>query len=249
MVQSEFLEKVVIFGGLNGDQLERVRGYCREREFRYGNRLFREGEMADRQWIVAEGQVDLRFDLPGEPTSVKNTISSISAPEPFGWSGLVEPNRYRLSAYCATRRCKVVTIRRDDLVRLFDEDDGLGFKVMSNLANIIGRRFDHLAKSTKDAPYATVKITVHMDTCGIAAGARGVMAALLDEMDRVERPDIQVEVSGCIGNCSNHPNVTVSIEYQDPVVYQRMDSEKMRSVFRNHVLRGEVQNAFVLVET
>ncbi|MBW1682673.1 MAG: (2Fe-2S) ferredoxin domain-containing protein, partial [Deltaproteobacteria bacterium] len=55
---------------------------------------------------------------------------------------------------------------------------------------------------------ATVKITVHMGTCGIAAGAREVMDALMEEMAETERDDIQVVSSGCMGMCSSEPNVT-----------------------------------------
>ena len=48
---------------------------------------------------------------------------------------------------------------------------------------------------------ATVKITVHMGTCGIAAGAREVMDALLEELAATDREDIRVVTSGCLGMC------------------------------------------------
>lgn len=249
MTHQEFLGKVSIFRGLDTSQLDKVAASCSEKDFRHGDRLFIEGETADHQWIVKEGQVDLRFDLPGHATSVKNTISSISAGEPFGWSSLVAPNRYTLSAYCATRQCRIIVIKRDDLLDMFENDADIGFVVMSNLAGIIGRRFDHLARSAMDAPFAMVSITVHLATCGIAAGAREVMTALMDEMAKVERPDIRIETKGCIGKCSTEPNVTVAIEYEDPVIYQLMNADKMRTVFKKHVLKGEVQPEFALSDT
>ena len=95
---------------------------------------------------------------------------------------------------------------------------------------------------------AKIKITVHMGTCGIAAGAREVMTALIEEMAEVDRPDIRIVSSGCIGMCSSEPNVTVEIEKQDPFVYQRMDANKMRQVFRRHVLLGEVQTDFAMAK-
>jgi NADP-reducing hydrogenase subunit HndB len=55
-----------------------------------------------------------------------------------------------------------------------------------------------------------------------------------------------VESSGCIGKCPTEPNVTIEIEGQDPVVYQKMDAEKMRQVFHQHVLGGQIQTYFVL---
>jgi len=93
---------------------------------------------------------------------------------------------------------------------------------------------------------ATVKITVHMGTCGIAAGAREVMDALLEELAASDRQDIRVVTSGCMGMCSSEPNVTVEIQNQDPVIYEAMDRNKMRQVFKRHVLLGEVQSDFAL---
>ncbi|MFZ7112141.1 MAG: (2Fe-2S) ferredoxin domain-containing protein [Desulfatiglandales bacterium] len=93
---------------------------------------------------------------------------------------------------------------------------------------------------------ATVKITVHMGTCGIAAGAREVMNALLEEMAETDREDIRVITSGCMGMCSSEPNVTVEVQNHDPVIYQLMDANRMRQVFKRHVLKGEVQTDFAL---
>jgi NADP-reducing hydrogenase subunit HndB len=93
---------------------------------------------------------------------------------------------------------------------------------------------------------ATVKITVHMGTCGIAAGAREVMDALLEELAAADRQDIRVVNSGCMGMCSSEPNVTVELQGHEPVIYQHMDRNKMRQVFKRHVLLGEVQTGFAL---
>ena len=95
----------------------------------------------------------------------------------------------------------------------------------------------------------TTKITVHMGTCGIAAGAREVMDALLEEMAQSERQDIRVVTSGCMGMCSSEPNVTVELQDKEPILYQHMDRKKMRQVFKRHVLEGEVQTDFALART
>jgi len=92
----------------------------------------------------------------------------------------------------------------------------------------------------------SVKVTVHMGTCGIAAGAREVMDALLQEVTEAKRSDIRVITSGCMGMCSSEPNVTVEISGKEPVIYQHMDRNRMRQVFKRHVLLGEVQTDFAL---
>ena len=54
-----------------------------------------------------------------------------------------------------------------------------------------------------------VKITVHMGTCGIAAGARDIMSAVLKEIETRNLNDILVTNSGCAGLCSKEPMITI----------------------------------------
>lgn len=93
-------------------------------------------------------------------------------------------------------------------------------------------------------PRAT--ITVHMGTCGIAAGAREVMQALLSELSASNRSDVRVLAAGCLGNCASEPNVTVTVEGSEPVVYQKMDRDKTQQVFQRHILAGEVLREWAL---
>ena len=246
MTNLDFLRRVEVFKGLIDSQLAGFKDHCREMEFRQNQKLFSEGDEASCLWIVKEGRVDLRFDLPDRSTSTKNTISSISEFKTFGWSSLVAPHKYRLSAYCATKSCRVVQIDRGELVKIFKQDSKTGYLVMSNLVEIIGQRFRRLQDSASKPSYANIKITVHLATCGIIAGAREVMNALVEEMAGADRPEIEVKSGGCLGNCDTHPNVTVEIEGEDPVIYQKMNADKMRRVFKQHILTGEVQTDLVL---
>lgn len=91
-----------------------------------------------------------------------------------------------------------------------------------------------------------VKITVHMGTCGLAAGAQQVMDSLKTQMEQTDRKDIRVVTAGCMGMCSSEPNVTVEVLDSEPIVYQHMNANRMRQVFRRHVLLGEVQTDFAL---
>lgn len=242
----DFLEKVDIFKGLDQDQLSVVNKGGQEKEYTYGDRLFAEGENADRVWLVIDGQVDLRFDLPGRPTSEENTVFSISTPQTLGWSSFVPPFKYALSAYSATKSCKILQINKEYLLECFEKNPRMGLMFMTNVAAIASRHFDQLQESATVSPMAKVKITVHMATCGIAAGARPVMSALLEEIARSDRPDIEVTSSGCIGHCKNEPNITVEIGGGEPVIYQKMTPDKMRQVFQKHILGGEVQEDYIL---
>ncbi len=92
------------------------------------------------------------------------------------------------------------------------------------------------------------KVTVHMGTCGIASGAREVLNALMKEMEEGGVTDVMVTTSGCMGLCSREPLVTVEMLGQEPIKYEKMDPNKMRQVFKRHVLQGEIQTPFVLAK-
>ncbi|HMK76237.1 MAG TPA: FAD-dependent oxidoreductase [Thermodesulfobacteriota bacterium] len=85
------------------------------------------------------------------------------------------------------------------------------------------------------------RITVHMNTCGLASGAQSVMDRLLQEVSKCGRSDIAVNRSSCIGLCSREPLVTVELLGQEPVIYQRVDEQKARRIFEEHILAGKVQ--------
>lgn len=93
-----------------------------------------------------------------------------------------------------------------------------------------------------------VKVTVHMGTCGIAAGAREVMNTLMSEIEEAGVSDVIVTTSGCMGLCSREPEVTVEVLGKDPIVYEYMNANKMRQVFKRHIMEDEVQTPFVLAK-
>ena len=88
--------------------------------------------------------------------------------------------------------------------------------------------------------HPSVKITVHLGDCGIEKGAREVMHALMTEIARTDRHDIQLFTAGCMDMCSSEPNVTITVGNEPPVVYKKMTPEKAQQVFQGHVLDGEV---------
>jgi NADP-reducing hydrogenase subunit HndB len=91
------------------------------------------------------------------------------------------------------------------------------------------------------------KVTIHMGTCGIAAGARKVMEALLDEIAKNNVTDIIVTTSGCAGLCSQEPMATVEIINEAPVKYVYLNEEKIRKVFKEHLMGGKVVEDLALV--
>ncbi len=82
------------------------------------------------------------------------------------------------------------------------------------------------------------KIIIHMGTCGIAAGARDVVSAFMQELEVSGRRDIFITTTGCAGLCSREPMATVELRDAAPVRYGDLDAEKARRIFREHVQRG-----------
>jgi NADP-reducing hydrogenase subunit HndB len=103
-----------------------------------------------------------------------------------------------------------------------------------------------LTESTLKEDGHRARITVHMGTCGIASGAKEVMNTLMAEIEDSGVKDVAVTTSGCMGMCSREPLVTVERIGQEPIKYERMDAEKIKQVFKEHLLQGKVQMPFVL---
>jgi NADP-reducing hydrogenase subunit HndB len=90
------------------------------------------------------------------------------------------------------------------------------------------------------------KITVHMGTCGIAAGARGIMNALMDEFEKQDIKDVVLTSSGCAGLCSREPMATVELKDEAPVKYVDLTPDKIRRILAEHVNGGRVVNEYAL---
>ena len=76
------------------------------------------------------------------------------------------------------------------------------------------------------------KIIVHMGTCGIAAGARKIINALIKEIEKRDIKDVILTSSGCAGLCSREPMATVELLGKAPVKYADLTEEKiLRNMF------------------
>ena len=90
------------------------------------------------------------------------------------------------------------------------------------------------------------KVIVHMGTCGIAAGARAIMTALLEEVEKRNLRDVIVNISSCAGLCSREPMMTVELQGEPPVKYVDLTPDKARDILEKHVLAGQVVKEYAL---
>ena len=91
-----------------------------------------------------------------------------------------------------------------------------------------------------------VKVTVHLGTCGIAAGARDIMNTFIDEIEKSKATDVILTSSGCAGLCSREPMITVEILGQAPVKYVDLTKDKSRKIFESHVMKGILVQEYAL---
>ena len=84
-----------------------------------------------------------------------------------------------------------------------------------------------------------MRIAVHMGTCGIAAGARDVLAQLVEELQRAQIGNVTVRLSGCIGLCDQEPMLTLVDKSDTEFCYTRLNGTKVREIVHQHVLENQ----------
>ena len=85
-----------------------------------------------------------------------------------------------------------------------------------------------------------------MATCGIAAGARPVLTAFIDELEKRGITNVQVTQTGCIGICQFEPVVEVVAPGKDKVTYVKMTPEMAVRVVNDHIVNGNVVQEFTI---
>ncbi|WP_448515904.1 (2Fe-2S) ferredoxin domain-containing protein [Pseudothermotoga sp.] len=84
------------------------------------------------------------------------------------------------------------------------------------------------------------KITVAMGTCGIAAGAKETLRAIVEALTENNINDISVVQSGCMGLCEVEPTIEVRLEGQEPVVYGHVTPENAKRIVKLHILGNQI---------
>jgi NADP-reducing hydrogenase subunit HndB len=93
---------------------------------------------------------------------------------------------------------------------------------------------------------ARAKVTIHMGTCGIAAGARKILTALLEAIEKEKLKDIIVTTSGCAGLCSSEPMATLEITGEPPIKYVNLTPEKIENILKEHIINGNIVKKYAL---
>lgn len=101
-------------------------------------------------------------------------------------------------------------------------------------------REEALEKRRVKSASGQTQVIVGMGTCGIAAGARDTMKAILEYIEHSGLTGVIVTQTGCIGLCEQEPIVQVVIGDQPKVTYGKVNAETARQIMREHVEEGKV---------
>ena len=86
----------------------------------------------------------------------------------------------------------------------------------------------------------SVRVVVGMATCGIAAGARPVLSAIVNEVNKRGLKNVMVTQTGCIGVCRLEPIVEVYVPGKEKVTYVKMTPEKAVKVVTDHIINDKI---------
>lgn len=99
---------------------------------------------------------------------------------------------------------------------------------------------EEVKKEQKEEVDNNVKITIAMGTCGIAAGARDVSDAILDELESRSLENVTVTYTGCIGLCEQEPLLKVETAEQPAVLYGNLNPEAARKIVVQHIVNNRI---------
>ena len=82
-------------------------------------------------------------------------------------------------------------------------------------------------------------LTVHMGTCGIAAGARDILAAFASEFEKSGVKNATLRQVGCVGLCDREPMITLTDKDGKDYRYGKLDAVKVSAIVANHVVKNQ----------
>jgi len=139
MLYAALLEQVDIFAELSAERLQRVSAICAERRYQEGDVIFHENTKSDELYVILQGEVEIQVDpqtlgIAPEQSPGPTTIAKLRRGQSFGEVALVDEGFRSASARCAAPDTQLLAIRRDDLVRLCEEDFEMGYLLMRSMA-------------------------------------------------------------------------------------------------------------------
>jgi CRP-like cAMP-binding protein len=126
------LKKVDLLNGLSDSQLEKVAELCREQTFNADGIIFKENDKSSELYLIQDGLVEITLSVP-EPGTEKSLVT-LGNGQIFGEMALLDEGPRTASARCIADGTRLWVAKRADFISLCEEDTGIGFIVMKNIA-------------------------------------------------------------------------------------------------------------------
>jgi len=139
MLTREDLKQIVILSYLKDNMLDKLLPIVDVMMFDEQDVIFKEGDTANRFFMLKRGKVLLEKRISDEVTI---SVGSVKAGFSFGWSSMLDGEAYTSDAICA-EWCEVFSIRGEKLTKLLNEDHSMGFLLTQRLLRVIKNRLDH----------------------------------------------------------------------------------------------------------
>ena len=135
----ELLSQAELFENLHGEGFRRIAAIGRERTLNPGDYLFLLGDRADDLYVIVKGKLDLCFPMSLGGIVKDIPVESAGPGKVLGWSALVKPFRFTLSARAA-ETTEVIGLPRAELLQVFEAAPRVGYEVVTRLAELVGIR-------------------------------------------------------------------------------------------------------------
>ncbi len=142
MISPEKLRRFPLFAGIDPALFKDIAMASEEMTFDEGEWLFVEGNDADALYIVLSGSLELKIDLNEDGTR-RADLSTLVEGSVAGWSALVDPYVYTLSAL-ATTTVQAARLDAAKLRQMMDANPVLGYQIMKQLSKVLGERLTNM---------------------------------------------------------------------------------------------------------
>lgn len=148
MVTLGSLRRVEVLAGLTDQELARVGAICRTVTSDAQDIIVREGDPSDDVYVIHKGSVEIVLDegrVTAETLAAPGpqAIVSLGQGQVFGEMALIDKGPRSATVRCTADGSELYVIRRDDFIRLCDQDTDIGYKVMRNLAADLSFKLRH----------------------------------------------------------------------------------------------------------
>ena len=128
-----------LLSGLGADEVAAVTALGSRITLSNGDALFRLGDQADRLYVIERGRIALTLPMRVRDRDEDILIEERTAGQTLGWSALIPPNRFTLTA-TALVQTEVIALPRAALLEHFARTPEVGYAVTRNVAAVVGQR-------------------------------------------------------------------------------------------------------------